>query len=177
MEHLRRSGKTNVGRGGGVRGGKGLAARADQDSIGWLGQQRATPSAPAGGGGPGNFALQGPQISESPSVLQEPLLPRPLQVSPVPQPPNPPPATNPRSLGSQKSVQTNHADVAIIARIVADGTDQNIQGARTSFSAVPPSTSPGFQTDASGNITSFTGKFVGSSSNRVGQCYRPTPSG
>jgi len=96
-----------------------------------------------------------------------------MQVPLAAQPANSPPATNPRSLGSQKSVQTTHADVSIDARIIADGTDPNIQGASTSFSALPPYTSPGFQTDASGNITSFTGKFVWRGTITIQTVYGP----
>jgi len=142
---------------GEMRGRKGVAVRADPDSIGWIGQDRATPSAPAGGGGPGQFKPQGPEISDSPSVLQQPMQPRPLQAPPAPPPPNPPPATNPRSLGSQKSVQSTHVDVSITASIIADGTDRTIVGAVTSVSGLPRFTAPGSAFDASGNITRFTG--------------------
>jgi hypothetical protein len=158
MEPLDRISMKQMARGGGVRGRKGVAVRADPDSIGWIGQDRATPSAPAGGGGPGYFKPQGPQLDDSPSALEQPLIPGPMQAPPPQPPPNPPPATNPRSLGSQKSVQSTHLDVAITARIIADGTKRGIRGAQTSFSALPPFTSPGFQSDASGNITGFTGR-------------------
>jgi len=140
-------------------GRKGVTVRADPDSIGWTGQ-RASPRAPAGGGGPGNFKPQGPQLSDSPSILQQPLIPGPMQAVPAPTPHNPPPATNPRSLGLQKSVQTILVDVSITARIIADGNDRSIVGAVTDVSGLPRYTAPGFNHDASGNITSFSGKFT-----------------
>ena len=63
---------------GRVPGRKGVAVRAAPDSIGWLGQNRATQNAPFSGGGPEQFKPQGPEISDAANLLQELIEPRPL---------------------------------------------------------------------------------------------------
>jgi hypothetical protein len=86
------------------------------------------------------------------------LAPVPLQASGTPRPANTPPATNPRRLGSLKTVSDTLRDVAIDAEIVADGMGDNANGAETSAS-IPTWKTPRYRYDASDKITRFRTKF------------------
>jgi len=144
---------------GSAGGESGDTEQADPSWAGWAGDL-AHPGSPAGGGGPGGFTGSGPAVGVD-GAAPAAGAPGPLLAVPMaggaPTPPNPPPATNPRSLGSKKRVQNSLMDVAIDAKIVADG--RSTSGTHTSFNT-PTWRAPGFRADGSGNITRFAGKFV-----------------
>ncbi len=145
-------------------GRPGTAVRVGPEWAGWS-QFVAHPRAPAGSGGPGNFAPGAPLSSNEESDLPSPWLPGPTGAVPldtpttVPKPANPAPVTNPASLGVVKEVKNDLVDYKIEAEILADGSGGVTTGADTSFSRVS-SKSPGYEADKSGKITKFNGKFT-----------------
>jgi hypothetical protein len=145
-------------------GRPGTSIRVGREWTGWTGLV-APPSAPAGGGGTGNFASPVALNGNPGSNLPNPLQPGnigtvPLDTpTPAPKPANAPPVTSPASLGTIKEVQSQFVDYKIEAEIIADGTGGVSTGADTSFTKIA-STSPGYDADADGKITKFNGKFT-----------------
>jgi hypothetical protein len=144
-----------------LEGKKGDCEKADPRYSGWSGKA-AHPKSPRGSGGPGRFARSG-KLNANASNLPHQRKPKhlgivPMQLSLAAKPPKSPPATNPRSLGSKKSVQNNLVDVSIDAEIVADGKVNKVDFLITSFK-IPRFNAPGYSTGGTGKITRFNGKF------------------
>ena len=145
-----------------LEGKKGDCEKADPRYSGWLGKA-AHPKSPRGSGGPGRFARSG-RLNANASNLPHQRKPKhlgivPMQLSLAAKPQKSPPATNPRSLGSKKSVQNNLVDVSIDAEIVADGNANKPDFLITSFS-IPSFNPPRYLIEKkTGTITRFNGKF------------------
>ncbi len=159
---------------GPLRCESGESVKIAPAAIGWTGRI-AHPDAPLGGGGPGSFRQPGPERIENDGNSpfagnQGPLQAAPMQAGQTPTPPNPPPITRPRSLGSLKTLQNEFADVAIDAKIVADGSDPN--GSATTDFIIPVSKSPGYS-DSGGKISSFDGKFTWKGTITIQTVYGP----
>ena len=147
---------------GSLAGLVGEAQHVGSLNVGWRGRV-AHPKAPDGGAGPGFFRSASPvggvdDVAEAdPSAPSRSTDGEALQQQ-APRPANPPPATQARSLGSLKSVQSGVADVEIEGKILADDTGGPANGAHTGFS-VPSSSSPGYTT-ADGKVSQINGKFT-----------------
>lgn len=126
--------------------------------VGWS-EQVAHPDAPMGGGGLGVFSRQ--SLTEDASDYPSPWArgsERPVDALSTPPATRPPPVTQPRDLGTLKRVESSLLDVQVDAKVVRDARGGVTTGAVTRFSRVA-SSSPGYRTDADGNIVRFTGKF------------------
>jgi hypothetical protein len=160
---------------GTVHGQPGDTIRVDSDWLGWAGPI-GHPHSPAGGGGPGasaRFTLEHQASDDLPDPWQPgPAQPVPLEGAPAPSSPKTPPATNARSLGTLKSVQNDLMDVEVDAEIVADGT-QGSSGAETTFRGGQVTSSPGYDADAHGKITRFSGKFTWKGTVVIQTAYGP----
>lgn len=143
-------------------GRPGTSISVGREWVGWT-QLVAHPSAPRGGGGPGNFAPSLPLTADADSDLPSPWQPAPVGAEPLdtpapaPKPANAPPVTSPGSLGVLKEVKNDLVDYKIEGEILADGSG-GTTGADTSFSKVA-SSSPGYDSDGV-KITKFKGKFT-----------------
>lgn len=155
----------------GARGwGEGLAGelrRLDAGWHGWSGRV-AHPDSPLGSGGPGHFRSASPVGAADPGAARgareaaaEARTDAAIELEApagVPRPANLPPATQARSLGTLKSVQTDHVDVDIEGEVQADGRGGPARGAHTRVD-VPRATAPGYAA-ADGKVTRFRGKFT-----------------
>jgi hypothetical protein len=136
--------------------------RLDASWMGWSGRV-AHPDSPLGSAGPGHFRAAAPAGSVEPGAPSRQRigaagvieLDVPVQ---VPRPANPPPATQARSLGPLKNVQTDLVDVAIEGEVLADGGGGPAGGAHTAFD-MPRASAPAY-TVAAGKVTAFRGKFT-----------------
>ncbi len=139
----------------------GVAKRIGREWIGWSGCI-ASPKAPLGGGGLGNFAPAQPWKCSG-GDLHSPWQRCPLGMQPnetqlnAPKPASPPPTTVPRSIGVIKEIQSVFVDYKIEGAVIADGA-KNTSGAVTDFT-VPEHKSPEYD-HKDGKITKFNGKFT-----------------
>ena len=146
----------------GLPGRAGASRRITQEWVGWTGRV-AHPDSPLGGGGPGFFAgdssgLQqrdapghdGPVRLDDGTAEEKP--------ADKPKPANPPPSTSARSLGSQKSVQSDFIDVEIDAEVLDDSSGGPSNGAETDF-VVPPVKALAYDSE-NGKVTKFKGKLT-----------------
>ena len=152
----------------------GVGKRFGREWIGWSGCV-ASPKAPMGGGGIGNFAPERP-LKLSGGDLHSPYQPGPLGVPPnetqlnAPKPAKPPPTTEPGSLGVIKEIQSAFVDYKIEGAVMADGA-KNTTGAITNFT-VPKSNSPKYESK-NGKITKFIGKFTFKGTIQIQTFYCP----
>jgi len=156
-----------------VSGRVGVAKRIGREWIGWSGCV-ASPKAPLGGGGLGNFAQEQP-LKFSGGDLHSPWQPSPLGMTPnetqlkAPKPANDPPETTPGSIGVIKEIQNPFVDYKIEGAVIADGI-KNTAVAVTDC-VVPESKSPEYDSK-DGKITKFFGKFTFKGTIQIQTFYR-----